>query len=176
MSLGGNLKENNKYWKKLEKSKKKILADDFLVNQVHIASMQTQNFANDLEKDYKFDKGTFIMIYFYIYIYMLIFSLKKDYPIEFTDWIEEELTEAYIQSINSEVTKNKVRDNYNRLKIRYDTIFQTNTPNPEIFAKDIINLLFNEKIDAILNLIIFKTISSHFVYIIETINKYKIIL
>ena len=176
MSLGGNLKDNNKYWKKLEKSKKNISADNFLVEQVHIAGMQTQNFANNLEKDYKFDKGTFIMIYFYIYTYMLIFSLKKDYPVKFTDWVEEELTESYIQSINSEITKNKVRDNYKRLKNRYDTIFQNKTPNPEFFAKDIINLLFNEKIDAILNLIIFKTISSHFVYIIETINKYKIIL
>ena len=176
MSIGGTFKKNNKDWLKKEKPKHKVLADDFLITQFNIITIQVQDFADILEKKYVFDKGAFIMFYFYMYTYILLFSLKKDYPIEFIDWLEEELTEGYIKTIKTEKTKNMIRKNYNYLKSRYDTIVQDNTPNPLLFTKDLIDLLFNGEPDAILSETIFEIISHHFLFILKTTNQYQIIL
>lgn len=159
--------------------KKKISAEDFVILQFNLVVNHTQDFANSLETDkIDFNKGLFIMVYFYIYTYMLMFSLKKDYPIDYINYLREEIIEGYLKTINSTETKQEVRNYYKELETLFNDIFKENSLNPEIFADYIINELFdkNTNIYNTTKLLIMAHISADFKFILDTTNKFKILL
>lgn len=110
----------------MSKQASNVSPENFVEIVFALVCNATQGFADSFEKKYKIDfhKGKFIMIYFYIQLYFCLFALKKKYSNEFLQYIREEVTNGYLDTIESLDTKNIINELYNELKSQLDNIFE----------------------------------------------------
>lgn len=155
-----------------------ISAEDFLILSFNFAVEHVQNLADKIEeKNLKsFKKGSFIMIYFYIFTYMIMFSLKSKYPIEYINYVEDELTNGYLNSVSKNRAKS-IKKYFVSIRTFFDAEFNNSIPNIETFTRFIIQESFSERLfDSALFLEIFSSITLDFKFVLNTTNSFNILV